>query len=551
MKQIITQTINVLSSKERRTVWALTVCNLVISLLDIASLALLVFIVGIYTGQVATTSFSNLPGWVTDKSSLALIFSFLLFFLVKNIGGYLISQFQFRFVYTVASRISKEQLSKFLEGSYNDYVEIDSAVLIRRIIHQPIEFCYYVLAGLQQIFTELVLSFFTIVAILLFDARLFLLVSLLLLPPILIIALFTKRKLRSARENIKSSSELSLQHLKEALAGFVESNIYDKNSFFTNRYAQYQERLNSYLSQLQSTQSISSSLIEIFAVLGLTALVAISHYGNLGVTNIISIGAFTAAAYKLIPGLVKVSNLGGQVKTYSFTLDGLKAEVASKGETPKDKLEINSVDVKDLHFSYDDSKLIDGLNFSLKSGDFAIIKGRSGTGKTSVLHLLLGLLQMKKGEIAINGGTTETRELPNWWNNIAYVKQQIFLIHDTVEENITMGTEPDMERLNNVCKLTGVDDMLKELGRETIIKENGKNISGGQRQRIAFARALYKDAGLVILDEPFNELDAASEKTMLEELKQMAAQGKIILLITHNEDADRYCNKIITINNEG
>ncbi len=548
MRQTITQTINVLSSKERKTLWTLTVSNLIISLLDIASLALLIFIVGIYAGQVTASSFANLPNWVSDRTSLTLILVFVAFFVTKNTAGYLISQYQYRFVYKVATRISKEQLSKFLEGSYKDYVEIDSAVLIRRISQQPIEFCHYVLAGLQQIFTEIVLSLFTIIAILLFNAKLFLLVSVLMLPPILIIALFTKRRLRSARENIKSSSELSLQHLKEALAGFVESNIYDKNGFFTNRYAIYQERLNSYLSQLQGTQSISSRLIEIFAVLGLTILIVLSHYGNMALTNIISIGAFTAAAYKLIPGLVRVSNLSGQVKTYAFTLAGLNASDNSRNA--KDKTVIDSIQVKGLQFSYDGSRLIDGLNFSLQKGDLAIIKGRSGAGKTSLVHLLLGLLQMDTGEIMVNSKLVETAELSNFWSSIAYVKQQSFLIHDTVLENIVMGAEADTERLNRICKLTGVDDMLKELGRETIITENGKNISGGQRQRIAFARALYKDTDVVILDEPFNELDAASERMMLEELKRMAGNGKIVLLITHNAMGEQYANKIIELNNE-
>lgn len=125
-----------------------------------------------------------------------------------------------------------------------------------------------------------------------------------------------------------------------------------------------------------------------------------------------------------------------------------------------------------------------------------------------------------------------------------------FFIHDSILKNIILNdADPDLDKLAEVLAVTGVDKLIDNAtdGSETIITENGKNFSGGQRQRIILARALYKDADLVILDEPFNELDERSEYQLLNYLKEIAGNGKIVLLITHNKTALSFCNKKIKL----
>ena len=136
-----------------------------------------------------------------------------------------------------------------------------------------------------------------------------------------------------------------------------------------------------------------------------------------------------------------------------------------------------------------------------------------------------------------------------YWGDIAYVKQQGFLFHDSLKANITLDATNEKTKLDNSIRQSGLTDFINSLprGLDELISENGKNISGGQRQRIALARAFYKDAGVIILDEPFNELDSESEKSLLSELKNQAAKGKIIIMITHNELALDYCNKSLLL----
>jgi ABC-type bacteriocin/lantibiotic exporter with double-glycine peptidase domain len=116
--------------------------------------------------------------------------------------------------------------------------------------------------------------------------------------------------------------------------------------------------------------------------------------------------------------------------------------------------------------------------------------------------------------------------------------------------NITLGHgNYDEERLQEAVKASGMDAVLAQLpkGLHTVITENGKNISGGQRQRIALARAFYKNADLLLLDEPFNELDEAAETRILQYLRTLSQQGKMIVLITHNKNSLSFCSKIISL----
>ena len=164
---------------------------------------------------------------------------------------------------------------------------------------------------------------------------------------------------------------------------------------------------------------------------------------------------------------------------------------------------------------------------------------------------MLGFLEPAQGEILFNNEETSHEERKQFWKEISYVKQQPFLIYNTILNNIALDeVEPDKQLVKFAVDASGLDDLIKknELGIHAIISENGKNISGGQRQRIALARAFYKNASLIILDEPFNEMDEASETKILHHLKNLCAEGKTIILITHNKRSLSFCTKIFPLN---
>jgi len=162
-------------------------------------------------------------------------------------------------------------------------------------------------------------------------------------------------------------------------------------------------------------------------------------------------------------------------------------------------------------------------------------------------------LPVKKGDIIINHNRVNQDDLRRYWPSISYVRQQSFFIYDTIRCNITFEEEPaESCELDKSLRVSGLEDLIETFPEklDKIITENGKNISGGQQQRVAIARAVYKNADLILLDEPFNELDEVSETSILGHFADMAKQGKIVVLVTHNQKSLSFCSKIISLDEQ-
>jgi len=552
VKKISKNIFKILNHAEKEKFVKLILLDVVISILDISFLGLLLFVIHFYTDPLHSISSSNFQFTLFNKYPLLLIIAFFILFSIKNLFGFAILRMEMHFVYGVATRLSQKKLSNYLNGSFQSYVNIDSSVHIRSISQQPIEFGHYVLGGLQQIISQAVLITLTIIAILIFNPVLFLLLFAMLTPPIILTGFLMKKKLTTIRKMAKPFSEKTLQHLKEALGSYVESNLYGSKDFFSNRYLTSQSGFNKFLSEQQAIQNMPSRLIEVFAILGLFVLILINTFtANSNSIGLITLGAFMAAAYKIIPGIVKILNSNGQIKTYEFTINDLllNAEFeASEKKTAGNRL--YSIEFKDITFRYKEEVVLKNFSMNICTGDFIGLSGKSGKGKTTVINLLLGFLEADSGCIHMNNISTTAEARQQYWENISYVKQQQLMIHDSIINNITLSEiSYDMQRLEKVINTAGLKELIDKYpeGINKIITEEGKNMSGGQRQRIALARALYKNADVIILDEPFNELDRNSENLFLQYFAQLSRQGSIILFITHDRESLSFCNKIISL----
>jgi ABC-type multidrug transport system fused ATPase/permease subunit len=560
-KRIILDIFVILDLREKRRLGKLILLDVVFSILDISFLALLLFVIHFYVegGRGARLPFSALS--VFDTHPLSLIGVFFVLFTIKNFAGYHVGRMQYQFIYRVATRLSGVSLMHYLEGSYREYSQVDSSVHIRTINQQPTEFCHYVLGGFQQITSQSILIVITVIATLIYNPLLFLLLFVILTPPLFLAGFLIKKRMSSLRETAKPVSERSLQHLNEALAGFIESNVYQRKTFFTTRYLRYQTKFNEFLANLQVVQGMPNKLIEVFAVFGFLILVLINSYtSGTGTVQLLMIGAFMGAAYKIIPGIVKILNSVGQIRTYGFTVKDLVALCASGNSEPpaissngQPVAAIGSIEFKKVSFHYGEAQVLGDFSMALRGGEMIGISGVSGRGKTTLVNLLLGFLDPVSGDILINGVATDIAGRRRYWRNISYVKQQPFLIFDSILRNIILDEEAyDPDRLREVVRATGLDKLNGRFpeGLQTMITENGRNISGGQRQRIAFARGLYKNADLLILDEPFSELDETAERELMGYCRQLAKSGKAILLISHNRTNFSFCDKTIFLDEE-
>jgi len=557
VKNILKHTWAVLDKKEKKQFGILIILDIFISIADILSLALLLWIIQFYIQPDQQKNISFLPGWLADRHSAWLIAAFLFFFALKNAIGYFIAKAHYTFIGGVAIRITYNNLQNYQRSAFEEFINIDSSVHIRKIGLQPFEFCQHILSGIQQIITQVCLIVITIAAILFYNAGLFLLLLCILLPPVMGIFYFIKGRLGKIRKHIRHSNERSFQYLLDALKGYVESNIYDRHDFFMQRYIEHRKKFSRHLFESISIQNLPPRIIEVFAVLGLFILIAIANWsGNNDGATLITIGAFMAAAYKIIPGIVKIINTVGQIRAYEFSVSDLvqHKQPGDTGDQTEKATGIYSIQLKKASYNYGRQPVLNDLSFDLSKGDFLGISGKSGRGKTTLLNLVLGFLSPATGEVIINDISLNKEEIKQYWPSISYVRQQAFFIHDTLLKNVTLEEEGyNKERLQSALTASGLEELIATFpeGLNKIITENGKNISGGQQQRIAIARALYKNADLILLDEPFNELDEASVVGMLNHFRELAKQGKMIILITHDSKSLSWCNKTLALDEQG
>lgn len=552
MKNTVKNILAVLDKKEKKHFFVLVLLDILISVLDILFLAGLLWIIQFYIQPDHSYSLSFLPAWLANRDSVLFIALFVVFFSIKNMLGYIISRGHARFINTVAIRLSYNNLLNYQHAGFAEFVNTDSSVHIRKICFRPFDFAQYMLSGIQQIITQLSLMGLSFLAIILFNAKLFLLLLLLLLPPVILVFWFVKKRLAAFKKNIQTSNERSFRYVMDALKGWVEGNIYARNDFFGQRFIKARRIFSTHLFDSLALQTLPARIIEIFAVLGLFILIVLAKWtGNDNSGMLITIGAFMAAAYKIIPGMVKVINISGQMRAYEFSLDELDKKEFRPAGIGTDN--IQSIELKNISFQYGSVTLFGDLSLAAQQGDFIGITGESGKGKTTLFNILLGFLPLTKGEMLINNKPVDSEAIKNYWPGIACVRQQGFFIHDTLIRNITLEEDDhDNALLQNALMVSGLDEVMKQFpeGREKMITENGKNISGGQQQRVAIARALYKNAPLILLDEPFNELDEEATQSLLEHFKKMAAGGKTILMITHDKKSLLYCNKIISLDEQ-
>ena len=465
-------------------------------------------------------------------------------------------------VYTIAARLSKQGIEQFLTGPFDNYTDIDSSVWVRRISQQPIEFAQYILSGFQTIFTEILLVMGATVLLILFNAPLFLLLLSILVPAMLSVLYFTRKRLQHVRSYIKKNSELNLQYLNESIHGYVESNLFGKQEFFAERYGKQQQQLNHHLAQLQATSVLPSRMMESFAVAG-CCLLAIFQFSGFSTSTfpVLTLGAFFAGAYKLIPGMVRIINARNTIKTFAFAARDLEAAKSftqtrkgSKGAKEMNEEEeeekttlLHTITFQEVSFSIGNRTILEDVNFELGCGTVTGMTAPSGKGKTTLINLLLGFREVSSGKILFNDKETDALARKKYWTRISYVKQQPFVLHDTIEQNITLESKPANEGVDKAMQAVRLQEWLQYDVAQASIMEGGKNISGGQQQRIAMARALHKDADCYLLDEPFHALDKKTTEQLMDHLLEMAAKGKIILVISHDPLTLQLCQKMISL----
>ena len=273
------------------------------------------------------------------------------------------------------------------------------------------------------------------------------------------------------------------------------------------------------------------------------------------------ISLYALAGYKIMPAMQQIYNSITRIRFVSPSLDQIHQDYVNldmkKNDLKENSLLMkNNIILKNVYFNYPNSKtkVLNFDNLRIDVNSKVALVGSTGSGKTTTVDLLLGLIENEKTSLEIDGKVINKHNLKAWQKLIGYVPQQIYLTDNTIEANIAYGVNSiniDQEAIEQAAKISNIHDFVtNELPQKykTVVGERGVKLSGGQRQRIGLARALYHKPQLLILDEATSALDNFTEKAIMDSLKEL--DGKItIIMVAHRLSTVKDCDKIFVLDN--
>jgi len=357
---------------------------------------------------------------------------------------------------------------------------------------------------------------------------------------------------------------LSLKYLQEGFGSIKDIKILQRSNELIKAFTTNNKMIN--LSEFKHlfVDSLPRLWLEWLAILGFVLLILLMLFQEKELSYIVPLlGLFAAAAFRIMPSLARIMNSVQGILYSRATVDSIYQEFDEKNfqnninkASSKNIFLKKEIVLKNVNFKYSasDPLILRDINLNIKKGTTIGLIGESGIGKTTLINIILGLVQPTSGSIYADGNNI-FENIKSWQKQIGYVPQNIYLSDDSIKKNIAFAL-PD-EKINTAAvnkavvnaKLESLVNKLSN-GVDTKIGEFGDRISGGQRQRIAIARALYSDPEVFILDECTNSLDLETEKQIINEVNFLKGK-KTIIMIAHRLSTLENCDYIYKLDNEG
>ncbi len=363
------------------------------------------------------------------------------------------------------------------------------------------------------------------------------------------------KKLRKISINTQRAIARLTSFLHETITGQRIVKAFSMEEYENQRFEVENDILFRINLKRHKVRALSHPIME---VLGGIAIGVIIWYGGREVISGTSTPgnffSFTAALLMLYEPIKRLNKENHNVQQglaasqRVFEIIDREPEIAEK----KDAIQLNqvqgSITFKDVFFKYEDKMILQNLTLRIEKNEVIAVVGESGVGKTTLVNLIPRFYDVASGSIEIDGIDIRDVTLKSLRENIALVTQDVILFNDTIKNNIAYGVESDMARIEEAARTAFAHEFIVKLpkGYDTIVGEKGARLSGGQKQRIAIARALHKNAPILILDEATSSLDSASEMEVQKALENLM-KGRTTIIIAHRLSTVMNADRIIVI----
>ncbi len=485
---------------------------------------------------------------------LILSFLLLIVFIIKNGLSLYIQYVQAKYAFDISLSLSKKQFQYNYERGYFFIKNEDSGSLIYKISGIPLQFAKFYIVPTFTLTTELVVLLLIFGGMLIYNPVLLLVVIAATIPGFGLIYYMTKSKVKSLGDKRDKIYPVSVLRILEGMNGYTDVKLSNKEQQALDDYADIRDEINKIDALISGFYGkVHQRANEVILALGIIGIFTFGVlFPQIQSDIIFVMGAFAITALRALPSLNRIITAMLNIKNFSFTVERMKPlrnryiqPYPTHPTLPFDK----NIEIKELVFQYPETTTptLQSINISLEKGEMIGIIGESGSGKTTLLNLMLQFLKPSVGQFIIDGQPITKDNTGSFQKILGYVQQDVFIKDASLMENIAFDRRNmDEKRVLKAIEAAQLTSFLETLpqGLQTMLGENGANLSGGQKQRIGIARALYKNAEILLFDEITSALDSETENAITQSIASLAKLNKTVIIVAHRLTTLKHCDRI-------
>lgn len=502
-----------------------------------------------------------------SQLTISLLLVLMAVYVIKNLYILFLTYKQNTFITRNRNNMISRVMAEFLNRPYEQYLGADIPTVFR-ITDSDIPQTFSLMLALLSLASEVVVSLLIFLVLLMQDVKMTLLVVLIFgVLTLLIVKLLKPRLNRIGAKNQQIQSRIAKWRI-QATYGLKDVKVLNREEFFVRNYYETGKIGANVARNYAVLNNTPRLLIETVFIVSMLGYIAVYIGGGGDVTDMMTtIATFGVAAIRVLPSVNRINTYITEIAYTTPSLDfvyqnlqeGMKTDAMlaeRKANSQKEKLTLDqeiALDHISFHYPDSDKNIFTDAHMTVPKGKSVGIMGTSGAGKSTIVDILLGLLHAQEGTITCDG-VDIFKNYESWLAQIGYIPQSIYLIDESIRDNIAFGIDADKideKRIWEVLEEAQLKEFIEGLpeGLDTTIGDRGIRLSGGQRQRIGIARALYHDPEILVFDEATSALDNDTEAAVMEAVNSFHGK-KTMVIIAHRLNTIEKCDIIYKVENE-
>ena len=568
---VVITLINIVSTRRRYQLSILLILQIIGAVSELLSIAAIVPFIESLTNPSALFNMTQLAGLLdfmkitTEKeliSATTMVFGLSLIYV--NIVRILVLRFELMLSASIGADISSNVYSGSLFKSYSYYTKNSTGQLVS-IITNDLGALLLLINNALKIITNLFIVIAILIGLLIYDPKVVFTVFCIISIFFIIILNLNKRKLVGYGKISTDNHHRIIKLLQESLGGIRDILMGGYQNEFLKIYNPLDRDMRVVRAKSTIIRTIPRYILEIIAAIVLVTSVLFFLPLTDNSDRVLPMLALLAmAGSRLLPSMNIVYSSYAGIQTNHPAIikafNSLKTpdELYYQNSEKNQSIVYGDISLKKIFFSYEQNEkllnswVLKNINIDIPVNSIVALVGETGSGKTTISDIILGLLHQSNGSLSVGGTEINTTNILSWRDSVSHVPQSIYLSDASIKENIAFGVpieRIDFEKVKEVSKIACIYDFInkKEKGFDEAIGENGIRLSGGQRQRIGIARALYRSPKLIVLDEATSSLDSTTELKVIQAIKKLSNEITIILL-SHRLSTIKDVDKIYEVN---